>query len=145
MLLQIHRDVEVFPPPAAPLFEILDSSSPRLDHYFFSNAKLFSGLLVVSIGLVAIAPPIFYPAQAQTQNSGQQELLKLLQQAIQHTQQGQAKEAIATLQQGLALAARRLKNQQAEASAFLGIGINYNNIGQPQKALEFFNFALSII
>ena len=38
MLFQIHRDVEVFPPPATPLFEILDSSSPRLNHYAFSNA-----------------------------------------------------------------------------------------------------------
>ncbi|MBW4664299.1 MAG: hypothetical protein KME01_08885 [Chroococcus sp. CMT-3BRIN-NPC107] len=39
--------------------------------------KLFSGLLAVSIGLVAIAPLISQPIQAQTQSSGQQVLAKL--------------------------------------------------------------------
>ncbi len=109
-----------------------------------SIKKLFIGLLAVSIGLVAITPPILYPVQAQTRNSGQQELLKLLEQAEQQTQQRQAKDAIATLQKVIALA-RQLKNQKAEATAFFVIGVNYSNIGQPQKALEFFNSALPIL
>ena len=53
--------------------------------------KLFSGLLVVSIGLVAIALsaalcaialPLKQPIQAQTQNSGQQEIEKLTEQFL---------------------------------------------------------------
>lgn len=53
--------------------------------------KFFSSLLAVSIGLVAIALsaalcaialPISQPIQAQTQNSQQQEIKKLLQQAV---------------------------------------------------------------
>ena len=64
----------------------------------FSVKKLSSGLLAVSISLIAIALPISQPTQAQTQNSQQQELEKLQQQALQQTQQGKPQDAIATLQ-----------------------------------------------
>jgi CHAT domain-containing protein len=108
-----------------------------------SVKKLFSGLLVVGISLVAIAPIISPPLQGQTQNSGQQEIQKLIKQALQQTQQGKSTQAIATWQQVLELA-RELKYQQVEAIALLNIGLNYDRISQPQKALEFDNLALSI-
>ncbi len=64
--------------------------------------RLCSGVLAVSISLVAIAPPILQPIQAQTQKSDQQqELKKLLQQGTQQRQQGKPTEAIATFQQAL--------------------------------------------
>ncbi len=105
--------------------------------------KLFSGLLTVSISLIAIAPPILQPIQAQTQNSQQQELEKLLQQASKQANQGQPKQSLATLQQALILA-RQLQDKKSEAIALLVIGSNYGSIGQPQKALEFYNAALPI-
>lgn len=113
-----------------------------------SGKNLFSSLLAVSIGLVeialsAIAPPISQPIQAQTQNIQQQELEKLIKQALQQTQQGKPTEAIATLQQVLALA-RQLQNKEFEAATLIGIGLNYHRIGQSQKALEFYNQALPI-
>jgi len=55
-----------------------------------SRKKLFSSLLVVGIGLVAIAPPLKQPIQAQTQNSQQQEIEKLQQQALQQVHQRQS-------------------------------------------------------
>ena len=108
-----------------------------------SVKKLFSGLLAASISLVAIAPPILQPIQAQTQSSGQQELEKLLQQALQQTQQGKPTQAFTTYQQVLTLA-RQLQDKKNEAIALVGIGLNYDNIGQPQRALEFYNAALPI-
>ncbi len=51
--------------------------------------KVFSSLLAVSISLVAIAPPISQPIQAQTQDALERELLKLIQQAVQQEQQEQ--------------------------------------------------------
>ncbi len=115
--------------------------------------KLCSGLLAVSIGLIAIAlsaalcaiaPPILQPTQAQIQNPQQQQIEKLLQQAEQQTRHGENTEAIATLQQVLTLA-RQLQDKKAEATALIGIAFNYRNIGQPQQALEFYNKALPIL
>ncbi len=60
-----------------------------------SRKKLFSSLLVVGIGLVAIAPPLKQPTQAQTQNYQQQDIEKLIKQARQQTKQGQPQQAIA--------------------------------------------------
>ena len=48
--------------------------------------KLFSSLLAASIGLIAIAPPMSQPAQAQTQNLGQQEIEKLKQKLVKDRQ-----------------------------------------------------------
>ena len=100
--------------------------------------KVCSGLLAVSIGLIAIAPPISQPTQAQTQGSGQQELEKLHQQAVQQARQGKPTEAITTFQQALTLS-RQLQDKKAEATTLNNIGFVYSNIGQPQKALEFYN------
>ena len=110
--------------------------------------RLCSGLLAVSISLIAIAlsaiaPPILQPIQAQTQNLQQQELLKLLDQAVQQTQQGKPNEALATLQRVLTLA-RQLQDKENEAIALLISGSVYRSIEQPQKALEFYNAALPI-
>jgi CHAT domain-containing protein/Tfp pilus assembly protein PilF len=107
-----------------------------------SGKKLFSGLLAVSISLIAIAPTMSQPAQAQTQSLGQQEIERLLKQAKQQTQQGQPQQAIATYQQVLTLV-KAVENQEVKAIALLGIGVNYN-VGQPQQALEFYNQALFI-
>jgi CHAT domain-containing protein len=105
--------------------------------------RLCSSVLAVSIGLIAIAPPILQPIQAQTQNSQQQELEKLLEQALKQKNQGKATEAIATFQQALTLS-RQLQDKKVEAITLVGIGFNYDRIGQPQKALEFYNSALPI-
>lgn len=78
-----------------------------------SRKKLFTGLLAISIGFVAmvaertaegIAPPLKQPTQAQAQSSRQQEIEKLLQQAGQQAQQGKPQQAIVTFQQVLSLA-----------------------------------------
>ncbi|WP_339364023.1 CHAT domain-containing protein [Aliterella atlantica] len=101
-----------------------------------------SSLLVLGISLSNVAvPPIVQPTQAQTQTQ-QQELERLQKQARQQTQQGNPQQAIATYQKVLSVA-RAVKNQEAEAIALLGIGLNYN-IGQPQKALNYYNQALPI-
>ncbi len=113
-----------------------------------SVKKFVSGSLVVSIGLIAVAlsaitPPNSQPTQAQTQNSGQQEINKLLKQAAQQTQQEKPTEAITTLQQVLVLA-KQLRNKKAEATTLNNIGFVYDSIGQPQKALKFYDTALLI-
>lgn len=97
--------------------------------------RLCSTLLAASLGLIAFTLLIVQPTQAQTQSSQQQKLDQLLQQAVQQTRQSQHQQAIGLWQQVLKLA-QQLKDRKTEALAFVGVGFNYNRIGQPQKALE---------
>ena len=83
------------------------------------------------------------PSWGQTQNSQAEEVNRLLEQAAQQTQQGQPQQAIQTFKQALAIA-RELKVRESEATALLGLGLNYDNIGQPQQALDYYNQALPI-
>ncbi len=118
----------------------------------YSVKKLFSGFLAVSIGLVAIAlsaalyaiaPPSLQPVPSQTQNPQQQELEKLQEQGAQQLQQGKFTEALAKFQQALTLT-RQLQDKKTAAITLNNIGYVYSSIGQPQKALEFYNQALPI-
>jgi Tfp pilus assembly protein PilF len=107
--------------------------------------RILSGLLVLGIGLTSTttAPLAIAPAWGQTQNLQNEELQQLLKQGVQQTQQGESQRAIETLQKVLAIA-RQLKARDYEATALLGIGRNFHNIGQQQRALELYNQALTI-
>ncbi len=107
--------------------------------------KIFSSFLALSIGLIPLTTIVVgQPSKAPTQNSPDSKLLdELVDKAIAQTQQGQPRQAIATLQKAIELA-RKLKKPQVEAYALLGIGTNYDTLGEPQSALNYYNRALSI-
>jgi CHAT domain-containing protein/Tfp pilus assembly protein PilF len=106
--------------------------------------RTLSILLVVGVSITSVIVPSPQPiAWAQTQNNQEQEAKRLLQLAVQQTQQGKPQQAIETLQQVLAIA-RQIPDKDLEALALLGIGFNFNNIGQRQKALDYYNQALPI-
>ena len=84
------------------------------------------------------------PSWAQSQNSQVEKLKQLIEQAKQQERQGQARQAIETWQQILAIA-RQFKQRVGDAIALTAIGLNYNSISQPQEALKYFNQALPIM
>ena len=90
----------------------------------------------------AILLPIAQPARAQTENL-QQEAQRLLERGAQQTEQGQSEEAIATLQQALAVG-RQINDKAIEASALLLIGRSYYSIGRPQQSLDYYNQMLAV-
>lgn len=106
--------------------------------------KILTSLLAVGVCLTPITVMLMaQPTWGQTQNSRSQEAERLLEQGIKLTQQQEHQQAIEILQQGLTIA-RELKDQKLEALALLGLGRNYNALGQKQKALEFYNQALPL-
>ncbi len=106
--------------------------------------RILKVLLAVGIGLAPVVmQSTNQPVWGQTQNPQSEEALELLSQALKQTRQGQSQQAIETLKQVLAIA-QQLKDRKLEATALLGIGLNFGNIGQHQKALEFYNQALPI-
>ncbi|MEQ9357203.1 tetratricopeptide repeat protein [Coleofasciculus chthonoplastes] len=105
---------------------------------------LLIATLIPVFGLTLVTvPPIAKTSLAQTQNSQEEELQKLLQQAVQQREQRQALQSIETFQQALAIA-RQLKERELEAIILSNIGFAYNTLGQPQKALDFYKQALPI-
>jgi CHAT domain-containing protein/Tfp pilus assembly protein PilF len=108
--------------------------------------RILSSLLALGIGLTpaTIAPLAVAPVWGQNQNSQREDLQQLLKQGGQQTEQGEPKRAIESFQKALAIA-RKLKARDYEATALLGIGLNFNNIGQPQQALEFYTQALLVL
>ena len=113
--------------------------------------RIFSSFLVLGLGLTSVIAPLpIEPVCAQNQPSQSdelqqvQELLQILVQAEQQTQQGKSQQAIETWQQVLKLS-QQLQNKQIEALALVKIGFNLIAIGQSQKALVYFNQGLPII
>ncbi len=122
-------------------------------HYFESIKWIFASLVALGVGTMPLNPSTTLSflgkggfggvaAYAQDENSVQQ-VEQLLQQAVQHTQQGQHQKAVETLQQLLTIA-RQLQIKDLEGIALAGIGHNYNAIGQPQPALDAYVQALMI-
>ncbi|MEG4496086.1 tetratricopeptide repeat protein [Microcoleus sp. F10-C6] len=106
--------------------------------------RFISSVLVLGACLTPLTVPMMVqPSWAQSQDSRDEEIETLIQQAVQQQQQENHRQAIETFQQILAIA-RQLQNPENEALALLGLGINYDKIGQPQPALEYCNQALVI-
>ncbi|MEH1800051.1 MAG: CHAT domain-containing tetratricopeptide repeat protein [Nostoc sp.] len=113
--------------------------------------KIITSLLVVGVCLTPITVMLMaQPTWGQTQNSRSQEagrLLKqgvrLLKQGVKLTQQQEHQKAIQILQQVLTIA-RQLKDQKFEATALVGLGRNYDDLGEKQKALDYLNQALPL-
>ena len=107
--------------------------------------QIISSVLVLGVYLTPLTVPLMVqPSWAQSQNSQVEKLNQLIEQAKQQEGQGQARQAIETWQQVLAIM-RQFKQRQGEAIALNNIGLNYNNISQPQEALKYFNQALPIV
>src|SRR4028119_206776 len=107
--------------------------------------QIISSVLIVGVCLTPLTVPLMVqPSWAQSQNSQVERLKQLIEQAKQQERQGQARQAIETWQQILAIA-RQFKDKKSEALALNYIGFNYNSISQPQEALKYFNQALPIM
>ena len=121
-----------------------DFQSPGLGVQIKRIKRILSVFLALGVCLTPVTVPLMVqPSWGQTQNSQAEEVNRLLEQAAQQTQQGQPQQAIQTFKQALAIA-RELKVRESEATALLGLGLNYDNIGQPQQALDYYNQALPI-
>jgi tetratricopeptide (TPR) repeat protein len=107
--------------------------------------QFITSVLVLGVCLTPLTVPVMVqPSWAQSQNAEVEKLKQLLQQAQQQERQGQARQAIETWQQILAIA-RQFKEKKSEALALNYIGFNYNSISQPQEALKYVNQALTIL
>jgi CHAT domain-containing protein/Tfp pilus assembly protein PilF len=104
---------------------------------------IISGVFTLGVCLTPFTVPLIVQPSWKQSQSSQEEIQQLFQQAVQKQQQGQPLQAIATLQQILAIA-RQLKAREIEATALLGIGFNYSNIGRKPEALDLYNRALAI-
>ena len=98
-------------------------------------------ILILSLSwLPAIAVgSVVQIAGAQTQPPQSADLQQLIKQA----QQGKPQQAIETLQKALVIA-QQFQNRDAEATALLRTGFNFESVGQPEKALEYYIQALPI-
>ncbi|MEG4586798.1 tetratricopeptide repeat protein [Microcoleus sp. MOSTC5] len=100
--------------------------------------------MVLGVCLIPLTVPMMVqPSWAQSQNSQVEKLKQLIEQVKQQERQGQARQAIETWQQILAIA-RQFKEKKSEAIALNAIALNYNSISQPQEALKYYNQALPI-
>jgi tetratricopeptide (TPR) repeat protein len=107
--------------------------------------RIISSVLVLGVCLTPLTVPLMVqPSWAQSQNSQVEKLKQFLQQASEQERQGQARQAIETWQQILAIA-RQFKEKKSEALALNYIGFKYSSISQPQEALKYFNQALPIL
>ena len=106
--------------------------------------RFISSVLVLGVCLTPLTVPVMVqPSLGQSRDSQVEEINRLIQQARQQQRQGQARQAIETWQQVLALA-RQVKDKKLEALALNDIGFNYDRISQPQEALKYYNQALPI-
>ena len=107
--------------------------------------QIISNVLVLGVCLTPLTVPLMVqPSWAQSQNSQVEKLKQLVEQVKQQERQGQARQAIETWQQILAIT-RQFKEKKSEAVALNAIALNYNSISQPQEALKYFNQALPIL
>ncbi|MDL5055193.1 tetratricopeptide repeat protein [Oscillatoria laete-virens NRMC-F 0139] len=90
-----------------------------------------------------VVQPSLAQSQAETEEALVIEIKQLIQQAAQYQQQGKPLQAIEIWQQLLAFA-QQFKVRQLEAAMLYSIGGVYDSIGQPQKALNYYNQALPI-
>ncbi len=96
---------------------------------------ILSSLITLGICLTPINPILtLQPAKAQTDNVSQQ-IQQLRQQAVQQARQGKPFESIETFKQLLTIAQQQ-QDRELEAFSLLGLGFNYDNIGQRQQALK---------
>ncbi|MGK7880751.1 MAG: CHAT domain-containing protein [Crocosphaera sp.] len=104
---------------------------------------ILSSLITLGICLTPINPILtVQPATAQTENLSQQ-IEQLRQQAVQQATQGKPFKSIETLKQLLTIAQQQ-QDRELEAFSLLGLGFNYDNIGQRQQALKQYEQALVI-
>ncbi|MGK7886556.1 MAG: tetratricopeptide repeat protein [Crocosphaera sp.] len=105
---------------------------------------ILSSLITLGICLTPINPILtLQTATAQTENLRQQ-IQQLIEQAQQQSIQGKPFESIETLKQLLTIA-QQLQSRDLEAFSLLGLGFNYNTIGQLQQAVKEYEQALVIL
>ncbi|MEH1916047.1 CHAT domain-containing protein [Nostoc sp.] len=106
--------------------------------------KFLSSFLALGVCLTPLTVMLMaQPTWGQTQNSRSQEAQRLLEQGVKLTQQQEHQKAIQIFQQALTIT-RELKDQKREAIALVGLGRNYDDLGEKQKALDFYNQALPL-
>jgi CHAT domain-containing protein/Tfp pilus assembly protein PilF len=106
--------------------------------------RFISSVLVLGVCLTPLTVPLMVqPSWGQSRDSQVEEINRLIQEARQQQRQGQARQAIETWQQVLALV-RQVKDKKLEVLALHDIGFNYWRISQPQEALKYLNQALPI-
>ena len=103
---------------------------------------LVANLTVLGIWLTPVA--LMWNPQGVIAQTAENQMQGLLEQALQQTQQGQLLEAIETLKK-LLLLAQQQKIRFYQGIALLVLGSNYNNIGEPKKALDYFQQALPMV
>ncbi|MEG3877427.1 tetratricopeptide repeat protein [Microcoleus sp. herbarium19] len=107
--------------------------------------QIISSVLILGVYLTALTVPLMVqPSWAQSQNSQVEKLKQLIEQAQQQEGQGQARQAIETWQQILAIA-RQFKQRRGEAIALNYIGLNYDSLSQPQEALKYYSNPKSFV
>ncbi|MDZ8090226.1 MAG: tetratricopeptide repeat protein, partial [Nostoc sp. DedQUE12b] len=98
--------------------------------------KILTSLLAVGFYLTPLTVMLMaQPTWGQTQNSQAQEAERLLEQGANLTQQQEHQQAIQILQQALIIA-RELNDSHLKATVLVGLGFNYNRLGEKQKALD---------
>jgi len=121
------------------------------------KSQVIQQSLVVRLLMLTLAPTLVslpvtvqlmaQPSVAQTQNLQVTDLERLLEDTKQKTQQARYLQAIETLQQALFLG-RQIQDLEGEtlrkATILHRLGFVYDSIGQPEKALDYYNRALSI-
>ncbi|MBD2488449.1 tetratricopeptide repeat protein [Aulosira sp. FACHB-615] len=106
--------------------------------------KIFISVLAACVYLTPLTVTLIaQPSWGETEIPQAQTAEKLLEQAIQKTQQEEYQQAIPILQQVLTMA-QELKDQKLEATALLGLGFCYSALGEKQQALSFYNQALPL-
>jgi len=110
--------------------------------------RILGGILAVGIAACPVVATVgvALPSLAQDEAMPATQLLKLLEQAFQQAEQGKTRKAIATWQKVVAevdnhqlqslTKAQKQKFLQLKSLALLGIGFNYNRIGERSLALE---------
>jgi CHAT domain-containing protein/tetratricopeptide (TPR) repeat protein len=106
--------------------------------------RILGTILAVRIGLSPLTIPFMVePSRGQIQNYQRQQVYQLLEQGKQQAQQEEPLKSIETFEKVIAIS-RQLKDRKLEASGMLGLGFNYDKIGQRPKALDYYNQALPI-
>ncbi len=105
--------------------------------------RIISGVLALGVCLTPLTVPLMVrPSWGQSENL-EEEINTLLKEGRHRTQQEQHLQAIEIFKQVLSIA-KRIKFRQLEATALIGIGDNYDKLGEQMLALENYNQALLI-
>lgn len=109
-------------------------------HYLIA---ILLDLLLFASAPVWVNPVLALPVQGQTEADRKTEAGRLYQEATEQLRQGQSREALKTFEEVLALV-RKIQERQGEGATLNQIGSVYYNLGDLQKALDYYQQALAI-